>query len=249
MTRKTVLVTGASAGIGAATARLAARDGYDVAINYRTDRDGAQGVAADVEAAGGRALLVQADVSDPAAVRAMFEAVDDAFGPLDALVNNAGIVAPLSRIEDMSENRLTGVFSVNINGTIYPSQQAIRRMSTRHGGTGGVIVNLSSAAALIGAPGQYADYAAAKAAVDTLTRSLALENAADGIRVNAVRPGVIDTAIHGKSGEPDRAKSMASNVPMQRAGTAEEVAEAILFLMSDRASYITGHVLAVTGGR
>ena len=249
MARKIVLVTGASAGIGAATARLAARDGYDVAINYRSDRDGAEATCRAVEAAGGRGLLFQADVSDAQAVRIMFEAIDESLGPLDALVNNAGIVAPLSRIEDMSENRLSGVLSVNVNGTIYPCQQAIRRMSTRHGGKGGVIVNLSSAAALLGAPNQYADYAAAKAAVDTLTKSLALENAADGIRVNAVRPGVIDTAIHAKSGEPDRAKTMAANVPMQRPGTAEEVAEGILFLMSDRASYVTGHILAVTGGR
>lgn len=179
----------------------------------------------------------------------MFEAFDECFGGLDALVNNAGAVGIAERIEDMSEARLADMFAININGTVYPSQQAIRRMSKRHGGAGGAIVNVTSVAALLAAPNQYADYAAAKGAIDVLTKSLALENAADGVRVNAVRPGIIDTAIHGKGGDPDRASRMASAVPMQRPGTPEEVAEAILFLLSDRASYISGEVLGVTGGR
>ena len=249
MTRKTILITGASAGIGAEVARLAARDGYDVGINYRSDRGGAEATCQAVEAAGARGFLFQCDVADEAGVGTMFDAFEECLGPMDALVNNAGAVDVAQSIEDMSRDRLTNIFNININGTIYPSQHAVRRMAKRHGGKGGVIVNVSSVAALLAAPNQYADYAAAKGAIDVLTRSLALENAADGIRVNAVRPGVIDTAIHGKGGDPDRATYMADTIPMKRAGRPEEVADAILYLLSDRASYITGQILGVTGGR
>lgn len=250
MARKVMLVTGASAGIGAATARMAAARGFDVGINYRGDAVGAEAVAADVRAAGGRACVLQADVADPGAVGAMFEQLDADLGCLDVLVNNAGIVGPAARIDEMSANRLTDMFGVNVFGTIYCAQAAVRRMARCHGGAGGAIVNLSSVAAQLAAPGQYADYAAAKGAVDVLTQSLALENADQGIRVNAVRPGIIDTAIHGKGGDPDRAARLGPQVvPMKRAGTAEEVAEAILWLASDAASYVTGEVIKVSGGR
>lgn len=249
MTRRLMLITGASAGIGAATARLAATRGYDVAINYRSDHAGAQSVATEVEASGAHALILQANVSDPAAVETMFTKLDT-FGTLTALVNNAGIVAPAARIEEMDAARLKQILDVNLMGTIYCAQAAVRRMATRYGGTGGSIVNISSVAAELGAAGQYADYAAAKSAVDTLTRSLSLENAAEGIRVNAVRPGIIDTDIHAKGGDPDRAARLGkAAVPMGRAGTALDVAEAILWLASDAAAYITGDILKVSGGR
>lgn len=250
MSSRTMLITGASAGIGAATAIKAAEAGYDVAINYRSDSAGAKAVADAVTAAGQRALIVQGDVADADAVAHMFSEVLGAWGKLDVLVNNAGIVAPAARIEDMDADRLALIFAVNVTGTITCAQHAIRHMAYRHGGEGGAIVNLSSVAAQLGAPNQYADYAAAKGAVDTLTLAMALENATDGIRVNAVRPGVIDTAIHGKGGEPDRAQTMGTSaVPMKRPGTAGEVADAILWLASDAASYVTGEIIKVSGGR
>lgn len=247
--RKIVLVTGAGAGIGAAAARLAARDGWDVGINYRADRDGAEAVAEAVRAAGGRALTIQADVADPAQVGRMFEALDEGLGTLSALVNNAGIIGDSARVDEMSPNRLEQMFRVNVLGSFYCAQAAIRRMSQRHGGKGGSIVNLSSMAAVLGAPGQYVDYAASKGAIDSFTTGLALELAGEGIRVNGIRPGIIDTAIHGKGGRPDRAREMAPNIPMKRPGTADEVAEAIVWLMSDKASYVTGDTMRVTGGR
>jgi len=249
MTRPFMLITGASAGIGAATAKMAATRGYDLGITYNADQQGAEDVATQARAAGARALVVQADVANPSSVEALFAAVDD-FGPLSVLVNNAGIVAPALRIEEMPHDRLRQVIDVNLMGTLYCAQAAVRRMARRYGHAGGSIVNISSVAAELGAAGQYADYAAAKAAVDTLTRSLSLENADQGIRVNAVRPGIIDTAIHGKGGDPDRAARMGETaVPMGRAGTAEEIAEAILWLASDAASYVTGDILKVSGGR
>jgi len=249
MTRKTVLVTGASAGIGAASARLLAQHGYDVAIGYRRDADGANAVARDVEAAGGKALLLQADMGNPADIDRMFAELDAAFPRLNALVNNAGIVDVKTRVEDMTPARLTRMFAVNITGAFLVAGAAVKRMSTALGGQGGGIVNMSSAAARFAAPGQYVDYAASKAAIDTLTQGLAIEVADQGIRVNAIRPGIIETEIHAKGGEPDRVARMTPLVPMKRSGTAHEVAEAVLWLLSDASSYVTGSFIDVSGGR
>jgi len=245
----TLLITGGSRGIGAAAAVRAARSGWDVAINYTRDAAAAERVAAQVREAGRRSLVLQADVSDEAQVLAMFAAVDKDFGPLHGLVNNAGVVDHPARVDQMSLQRLMRMFAINLTGSFLCAREAVKRMSTRHGGSGGVIVNLSSAAAKLGSPGQYVDYAAAKAGIDTFTLGLAREVATEGIRVNAVRPGIIDTDIHASGGLPDRAKQVAPVVPMQRAGSADEVAQAIVWLLSDASSYTTGAVLDVTGGR
>lgn len=245
----TVLVTGASRGIGAATAVLAARHGWDVAINFARDAAAAERVAEQVRAAGRRALVRQADVAEESEVLAMFAAVDREFGRLDGLVNNAGVVDLPARVDEMSVQRLQRMFAVNLTGSFLCAREAVRRMSTRHGGTGGAIVNLSSAAARLGSPAQYVDYAAAKAGIDTFTLGLAREVAAEGIRVNAVRPGIIDTEIHASGGLPDRARQLAPMVPMQRAGTADEVAQAVVWLLSGASSYSTGALLDVSGGR
>ncbi len=245
----TLLVTGASRGIGAATAVLAARHGWDVAINFARDAAAAERVAGQVRAAGRRALVLQADVAEEPEVLAMFAAVDREFGRLDGLVNNAGVVDLPARVDEMSVQRLQRMFAVNLTGSFLCAREAVRRMSTRHGGTGGAIVNLSSAAARLGSPAQYVDYAAAKAGIDTFTLGLAREVAAEGIRVNAVRPGIIDTEIHASGGLPDRARQLAPIVPMQRAGTADEVAQAIVWLLSGASSYSTGALLDVSGGR
>jgi len=244
-----LLVTGGSRGIGAATVCLAAQRGWDVAVNFTRDAAAAQSVVDQVRAAGRRGIAVQADVADEAAVVAMFDVVDRELGPLAGLVNNAGIVDVASRVDAMDAARLQRMFAVNVIGSMLCAREAVRRMSTRAGGAGGGIVNLSSAAARLGAPGQYVDYAAAKAAIDIFTLGLAREVAAEGIRVNAVRPGIIDTDIHASGGQPDRARQMAQAVPMQRAGTTEEVAAAIVWLLSEDAGYTTGAVLDVTGGR
>ena len=244
-----LLVTGASRGIGAATARLAATRGWDVAVNCTRDAAAAEAVAAEVRAAGRRALVVQADVADEAQVLAMFAAVDRDLGVLRGLVNNAGVVDLPQRVDQMSVARLKRMFDINVIGSMICAREAVRRMSTRHGGAGGAIVNLSSAAAKIGSPGQYVDYAAAKGAIDTFTLGLAREVATEGVRVNGVRPGIIETDIHASGGLPDRAREMAPMVPMQRAGTAHEVATAIVWLLSDEAAYATGTVIDVTGGR
>ncbi len=244
-----LLITGGSRGIGAATAVLAASRGWDVAINYARDADAAERVADQVRGAGRRALVLQADVSDEPAVLQMFAAVDQAFGALSGLVNNAGVVDQPARVDQMSLQRLQRMFAINLSGSFLCAREAVKRMSTRHGGAGGVIVNLSSAAARLGSPGQYVDYAAAKAGIDAFTLGLAREVATEGIRVNAVRPGIIDTDIHASGGLPDRARQSAPLVPMQRAGTAEEVAQAIVWLLSGEASYSTGAVLDVSGGR
>jgi NAD(P)-dependent dehydrogenase (short-subunit alcohol dehydrogenase family) len=244
-----LLITGGSRGIGAATAVLAARRGWDVAINYSRDATAANNVAAQVQALGRRALVIQADVSEEAEVLAMFAAVDQGFGALRGLVNNAGVVDQPARVDQMSLQRLMRMFAINLTGSFLCAREAVKRMSTLHGGAGGVIVNLSSAAARLGSPGQYVDYAAAKAGIDTFTLGLAREVANEGIRVNAVRPGIIDTEIHASGGQPDRARQSAPMVPMQRAGTAEEVAHAIVWLLSSESSYSTGAVIDVTGGR
>jgi NAD(P)-dependent dehydrogenase (short-subunit alcohol dehydrogenase family) len=247
---RTLLVTGGSRGIGAATCVLAAERGWDVAVNFARDQPAAERVAAAVRARGRRALVLQADVGDDTAVRAMFEALDRAWGPrLGGLVNNAGVVDVAARVDQMDAARLDRMFRTNVLGSFACAREALRRMSTRHGGAGGAIVNLSSAAARLGAPGQYVDYAAAKGAIDVFTMGLAREVATEGVRVNAVRPGIIDTDIHASGGQPERVRQMAPLVPMQRAGTAEEVAAAIVWLLSDEASYTTGSVIDVTGGR
>ena len=244
-----LLVTGGSRGIGAATAVHAARAGWDVAINYTRDAQAAEAVAGEVRALGSRALVVQADVADEAQVLAMFAAVDAALGPVTGLVNNAGVVDLPARVDEMSLQRLQRMWAINITGTFVCTREALKRMSRRHGGPGGAIVNLSSAAARLGAPNQYVDYAASKGAIDTFTLGLAREVAAEGVRVNGVRPGIIDTDIHASGGQPDRAAQMAPSVPLQRAGTSEEVAAAIVWLLSDEASYATGTIIDVTGGR
>ena len=244
-----VLITGGSRGIGAATALLAATRGYAVAVNYTANSLAADEVVRQIRQAGGQAMAVRADVADEAQVVEMFEKIDAKFGRLSALVNNAGVVDQTTRVEAITLARLRRMFEINVFGSFLCAREAVRRMSTRHGGAGGAIVNVSSVAARLGAPGQYVDYAAAKGAIDTFTVGLAKEVAAEGIRVNAVRPGIIDTDIHASGGLPRRARDMAPQVPMQRAGSAEEVAESIVWLMGAQASYTTGALLDVTGGR
>lgn len=246
------LVTGGSRGIGAATAVLAARQGWAVAVNYARNADAAQAVVRRIRQAGGTAIAVQGDVAVEADVMAMFAAVDQQLGDrgrLGALVNNAGVVDVPARVDEMSGERLRRMFDINVLGSFYCAREAVRRMSTRHGGAGGSIVNVSSAAARLGAAGQYVDYAAAKGAIDVLTLGLAREVAAEGIRVNAVRPGLIETEIHASGGLPDRVRDLAHQVPMGRGGSAEEVAEAIVWLMGDASPYTTMSFLEVSGGR
>ena len=250
MTRRPVVViTGASRGIGAATARLAAERGYDVCVNFRRDEAAAANVVRDAEAAGARAIAVGADVSVDADVVRLFAACDRALGRLDALVNNAGVLERQMRVEAMDAARLARVFGTNITGAFLCAREAVRRMSTRHGGAGGAIVNVSSGAARWGSPGEYVDYAASKGAIDTLTLGLAREVAEEGIRVNAVRPGFTYTGIHASGGEPGRVDRLKDTVPMKRGAQPDEVARAILWLLSGEASYSTGAILDVTGGK
>ncbi len=245
---KVLIVTGGSRGIGAAVSRLAATRGYGVVVNYQSNAAAAEAVCADIHAIGLDAVAVRGDVANPEDVDHIFRAADR-MGRLVGLVNNAGIVDKGARLDEMSLERWQRMFAVNVLGTMLCTQQAIRRMSTRHGGKGGAIVNLSSAASKLGAPAYYVDYAASKGAVDTLTVGLALELAAEGIRVNSVRPGIIDTEIHAAGGEPDRVEKMVKLLPIPRAGTADEVAEAILWLLSEQSSYTTGTTISVAGGR
>ena len=244
-----LLITGGSRGIGAATALLAARRGYAVAVNYASQPLAADEVVRAIRAEGGTAITVQADVGDEAQVLAMFAKVDAELGRLTALVNNAGVVDVQARVDQMSVARLERMLRINVIGSFVCAREAVRRMSTRHGGAGGVIVNLSSAAARLGGPGQYVDYAASKGAIDTFTLGLAKEVANEGIRVKAVRPGLIDTDIHASGGQPGRAAELAPGVPMKRVGSAQEVAEAIVWLLSPESSYTTATVLDVAGGR
>ncbi|MFZ2652190.1 MAG: SDR family oxidoreductase [Burkholderiaceae bacterium] len=246
---RTVLVTGASRGIGAASARLCAKAGWAVAVNYANDSAAALSVVDSIRSAGGTALALQADVADVAQVKAMFECVAAELPPLRGLVNNAGVIDVPSRVDAISALRLQRMFAINVFGSFYCAREAVLRLSTSKGGPGGAIVNVSSAAARLGAPGQYVDYAAAKGAIEAFTLGLAREVATEGIRVNAVRPGIIDTDIHASGGQPDRAWQAAPLVPMQRPGSADEVAQAIVWLLSDAASYSTGAILDVTGGR
>jgi NAD(P)-dependent dehydrogenase (short-subunit alcohol dehydrogenase family) len=249
LNQQVLLVTGGGRGIGAATALLAARRGYAVAVNYASNSLAADEVVRAIRAAGGKAIAVQADVGDEAQVMAMFAQVDAKLGRLTALVNSAGVVDVRARVDEMSAARLERMFRINVVGSFVCAREAVRRMSTRHGGTGGVIVNLSSAASRLGSPEQYVDYAASKGAIDTFTLGLAKEVADEGIRVNAVRPGLIDTDIHASGGMPERAAQLAPSVPMKRTGSAEEVANAIVWLLSDEASYTTMALLDVSGGR
>ena len=250
----TVLVTGGGRGIGAATAWLCARQGWAVVVNYANGTAAAQSMVARIRNEGGNACALQADVADEVQVLAMFDAIDRKIQdrelpPLRALVNNAGVVDVGARVDAMSLARLQRMFAINVFGSFICAREAVKRLSTAHGGAGGVIVNVSSAAARLGAPGQYVDYAAAKGAIDVFTLGLAREVAAEGIRVNAVRPGIIATDIHASGGTPDRARQMAPMVPMQRAGSADEVAQAIVWLLSEASGYTTGAVIDVTGGR
>jgi NAD(P)-dependent dehydrogenase (short-subunit alcohol dehydrogenase family) len=243
-----VLITGGSRGIGAATAALTAQRGYAVCVNYVRNRDAAEGVVRAIEKSGGRAACVAGDVAREADVLRMFEAAAK-LGAVTGLVNNAGILERQMRVDEMDAGRLERVFATNITGSMLCAREAVRRMSTRHGGKGGSIVNVSSMASRLGSPGEYVDYAASKGAIDALTIGLAKEVAAEGIRVNAVRPGVIYTQIHASGGEPDRVERVKSAVPMQRGGQPEEVARAIVWLLSGEASYSTGTFIDVSGGR
>lgn len=247
--KEVILITGGSRGIGAATALLAARQGYAVCVNYVRDVQAAEALCARIASEGGVAIAVQADVGEEADVQRLFGEVDARLGALTALVNNVGVLEQKCRLADISVQRLERVLRTNVISYFLCCQQAVRRMSTAHGGQGGRIVNVSSAAARLGSPGEYIDYAASKGAVDTLTLGLAKEVAAEGIRVNGVRPGIIYTDIHASGGEPGRVARLASGVPMQRGGQPEEIADAILYLLGPGASYVTGSLLDVAGGR
>jgi NAD(P)-dependent dehydrogenase (short-subunit alcohol dehydrogenase family) len=246
---KLALVTGGSRGIGAATAKLLASEGWDVAIGYLTDKREADSVAQACRSLGQRCVAIQADVSSDEDVVRLFAAIDEGLGPLDALINNAGVVDQKARVDEYPSGRVERMFAINAVGAFLCAREAVRRMSKLHGGGGGSIVNVSSAASRLGGPGEYVDYAASKGAIDTMTIGLAREVAAEGIRVNAVRPGVIDTTIHASGGQPDRVQRLSGAIPMGRPGAPAEVANAIAWLCSDASSYVTGSLLDVSGGR
>jgi NAD(P)-dependent dehydrogenase (short-subunit alcohol dehydrogenase family) len=248
VTDKVVIITGGSRGIGRAAAIAAAARGFRVVVGYASNEAAARDVVSTIEAKNGKAIAVKCDVGSENDILALFKAADD-FGVLGALVNNAGIVGPTARVEDMSAERIARMMAVNITGSMLCAREAVKRMSTRHGGKGGVIINISSIAARLGSANTYVDYAASKGAVDSFTVGLGHEVAGEGIRVAAIRPGLIDTEIHASGGEPDRAHRLSHMVPMKRVGTAEEIANAIVWLMSDEASYVTGTILDVSGGR
>ncbi len=247
---KVVLITGGGRGIGAATARLAAKEGYAVAVNYLSDSNAAEALVAELMKSGARAKAIQADVAVPHDIIRLFDATEDAFGLVTALVNNAGSTGKSSRLDEASDDTILATLAINVNGVIFASREAVKRMSTRHGGAGGVIVNVSSGASTLGSPGEYVWYAASKGAVDSFTIGLGRELAEEGIRVIAVAPGLTETELHARSTlEPARVARMSPMIPMKRAGSAEEVAQTILFALSDAASYITGTTIRVSGGR
>jgi len=246
---RVAIVTGSSRGIGAATAKLLAKDGYRICVNYRSDETAANAIVRELASCGTTAIAVQADVGREDDTVRLFEIADQKLGPITALVNNAGIVLPQMRVEEMAASRINQMFATNVTGAFLCCREAVKRMSTKHGGRGGSIVNVSSAASRIGAAGEYVDYAASKGAIDTLTRGLSLEVAAEGIRVNCVRPGFIHTDMHASGGEPNRVDRLAESIPMKRGGTPEEVAHSIVWLLSDDASYITGTFIEAAGGR
>jgi NAD(P)-dependent dehydrogenase (short-subunit alcohol dehydrogenase family) len=244
-----IIITGAGRGIGAATARLAAARGFAVVVDYARDHASAEAVAREIVSAGGRAIAIQADVGSEADILRLFETAERDLGPITALVNNAGITEGLCRVEAVTAKQLERLFRVNVTGAILCAREAVRRMSTKHGGAGGAIVNISSLASRIGGAGEWVHYAASKGAIDTFTIGLAREVAAEGIRVNAVAPGLVQTGLHAAVGAPDRPQRLAPFIPMQRAGSPEEIAEAVLWLLSPAASYVTGSILEVGGGR
>ena len=246
---KVLIITGGGRGIGAATAQLAAQRGYAVCVNYMRQQKAAQAVVEKIKASGGKAIAIQCDISKEQEVKRLFEQVDEELGRMTGLVNNAGIVERQIRLEEIDAERLQRIFATNVTGSFLCAREAVLRMSTKRGGLGGAIVNVSSMAARLGAPGEYVDYAASKAAIEALTIGLAKEVATDGIRVNGVRPGVIYTEIHASGGEPNRVEMVKAMVPMQRGGRADEVAHAILWLLSEEASYTTGSFIDVSGGR
>lgn len=246
---RVAIITGSSRGIGAVTATLLAREGYRVCVNFRSDEAAADSVVAGLTGSGATAIAVQADVSRESDVVCLFETVDERLGPITELVNNAGIVLPQIRVEDTDAARISKIFATNVTGAFLCCREAVRRMSLRHGGQGGSIVNVSSAASRIGSAGEYVDYAASKGAIDTLTRGLSIEVAEEGIRVNCVRPGFIYTEMHADGGEPGRVDRLADSLPMKRGGQPSEVANAIVWLLSDDASYITGTFIEASGGR
>lgn len=248
MSGRVAIVTGGSRGIGRATALAAAARGYKVVVGYASNKAAADEVVGQIEASNGKALAVKCDVGSEADILELYKQAD-AFGSLGVLVNNAGVVDMTARVDEMSAERLHRMMSINVVGSIICAREAVKRLSTKHGGQGGVIINLSSVAAILGSPAQYVDYAASKGAIDTFTLGLAREIASEGVRVVGVRPGLIDTEIHASGGEPDRAHRLAHNVPMKRVGQADEIANAIVWLMSDEASYVTGAIIDVSGGR
>jgi NAD(P)-dependent dehydrogenase (short-subunit alcohol dehydrogenase family) len=248
LTDRVAIITGGSRGIGRATAIAAAARGFRICVGYASNETAARQVVAAIEAKNGKAIAVKCDVSRESDILALFKAADE-FGTLGALINNAGIVGRTSRVDEMSAERISQMMAVNVTGSILCAREAVKRMSTRHGGKGGVIVNLSSVAAKLGSPNTYVDYAASKGAIDSFTIGLGHEVASEGIRVAAIRPGLIDTDIHASGGEPDRAHKLSHMVPMKRVGTADEIANAIVWLMSDEASYVTSAILDVSGGR
>ena len=248
MDDRVAIITGGSRGIGRATAIAAANRGFRICVGYASNQAAAKSVVSDIEAKNGKAIAVKCDVGNEGDIVALFRAADE-FGTLGALINNAGIIGPTSRVDEMSAERIQRMMAVNVTGSILCAREAVKRMSTRHGGSGGVIINLSSVAAKLGSPNTYVDYAASKGAIDSFTIGLGYEVAGEGIRVAAIRPGLIDTEIHASGGEPDRAQRLSQMVPMKRVGTAEEIANAIVWLMSEEASYVTSAILDVSGGR